>query len=168
MTPIARTTRKILTAFAVAIAALLVLLAIAPMTGRSVYVVSSGSMGRSVPTGSIAVTHVVPASAIEPGDVISLAFVQGQPITTHRVLAVQEEDGQTQFVMKGDANRTADPRPVAAPARVRRVEHVVPLAGYLVAFVRGTAGRIAFLAIPLLGLLVPRLRRRATPSVQPG
>lgn len=151
---------KAATAAAIGAAVLLCLLAVAPLTGRTVYVVTGGSMGRAVPAGSIAVTRAIPASEIGPGDVVSFTSA-GRSIVTHRVVEVGEEEGVRLFVTRGDANTTRDPIPLSPGTRVRRVDHVVPFAGYVVGFVRSPAGYIAFILLPLVGLIAPRLRRRA-------
>jgi signal peptidase len=87
----------------------------------------SGSMGSAVPVGSLAVTREVPASAVEVGDVVQVPQPGGGTVT-HRVVTVRPGgDGTTSLVLRGDANRTADPAPYA----VRRVGTVLLTVPYL-------------------------------------
>lgn len=149
-------------------AALLLGLSFAPtLFGYESFVVTSGSMGRANPVGSVAVTRMVDVRAIKAGDVISFQTESSSRIT-HRVVAVAEEQGQRMFTTKGDANPFPDPEPLRlASGKVARVEWSVPYAGYLVRYARTPFGGVLLFAVPVLGLILDRHKRlHVTPSLQ--
>lgn len=129
------------------------------LLGYESFIVTSGSMGRANPVGSVAVTRMVDARTIRTGDVVSFQTESASRIT-HRVIAVTEEDGQRVFQTKGDANLLPDPEPLRLTSgRVARVEWSVPYAGHLVRNVRTPAGALLLFALPILGLLLDRRKR---------
>lgn len=103
------------------------------MSGIRALSVESGSMGSAMPTGSLAITRPVPAEALSPGDIVSVAGPDGN-LVTHRVLSVDGPKGGTgavSLVLKGDAN----PVPDAEPVRVESADRLlaaIPNAGVLV------------------------------------
>jgi signal peptidase I len=118
-------------------------------------VVTSGSMGHSIPVGSLAMTHAVGAGAIREGDVILVQEeangVQARP-KLHRVVAVEHENANILVSTKGDANDAPDPNLYVLPARVDVVAYSMPYLGYLVGFMLTPAGWV--LAVGLPGALV--------------
>jgi len=68
------------------------------------------------------------------------------------VIAVKHDGLQVILTTKGDANSSPDPDPVVVTARIHRVEHVVPYAGYLVRDARSPMGDVALFLIPITGL----------------
>lgn len=132
--------------------------------GYELLVVTSGSMGKALPIGAVAITRMVDARAIAAGDMVSFRHSTGQAPTTHRVIRVEQEDGVRVLATKGDANASPDPQPVRVRGRIHRVEHVIPAAGYLLRFARTPAGGVALFLVPMIGLLADRrgrLRPRA-------
>jgi len=118
-------------------------------------VVTSGSMGHSIPIGSLAMTHAVAADAIREGDVIlvheELDGVAARP-KLHRVVGIEHQDGKTLVSTKGDANAAPDPKMYVLPARVDMVAYSMPFLGYLVSFMLTPTGWV--LAVGLPGALV--------------
>jgi signal peptidase len=143
-------------------AALLGLLAIAalmllpPVLGYQRYVIEGGSMGGTIPRGSIAYEEVVPAARIRVGDVITYRppGQAGRRLVTHRVVrAGRGRGGRRVFRTRGDANAAADPWTFSlrAPAQARVAFHV-PLAGYAVAALSVRAVRLAVIGVPALAI----------------
>lgn len=129
------------------------------LLGYESFIVTSGSMGRANPVGSVAVTRMVDTRTIRTGDVLSFQTESADRIA-HRVIAVTEENGQRVFKTKGDANPLPDPQPLRLTSgKVARVEWSVPYAGYLVRYARTPAGGILLFAVPILGLLLDKRRR---------
>jgi signal peptidase I len=123
--------------------------------GYEALVVGGGSMGRSVPVGSVAVTRMVDVKAVGQGDVISFRHPGRQQTITHRVTSVGEENGQRIFTTKGDASAAPDPQPARfASGEVARLQWVIPYAGYIVVWGRTPGGLVLFIAAPLLGLVL--------------
>jgi len=129
----------------------LVLAASAPrLFGYHTFIVYGGSMAPALRAGDVALTRPVAAEDVQVGDIIATRpNSQASPVL-HRVTAIEEEGGQRQFIVKGDRNRGADPKPVLLLGSGDRVVHRVPLAGYLIHFVRTLPGRLLFLVLPTL------------------
>lgn len=92
--------------------------------GWTCWVVESGSMEPSVPTGALAVCRPVAASEEWVGEVV--AFEAGAVTVIHRVVA-QEENGALRT--QGDANDTSDGTPVGLSAVRGIVVAVAPGVG---------------------------------------
>lgn len=145
---------------AASIATLLLALAFLPtILGFQTLIVASGSMGRTLPIGSVALTRPIEAEAVAVGDVISFRHRGRNETITHRVIAIGTENGQPAFTTKGDANKDADPEKVYVGGRVHRVEYVVPLAGLVVRYARTPLGGMGLIFVPVVGLALDRHSR---------
>jgi signal peptidase I len=131
--------------------------------GLESLIVSSGSMGRTMPVGSVVLTREVDARAIGVGDIITFRPPGSGVTTTHRVIAVTHQGSQVLFTTKGDANGSADPDPVVVDARIHRVEYVIPEVGYLVRDARSPIGVLLLIVLPIVALSVDRGRKRRPP-----
>jgi signal peptidase I len=158
----------IVTAAAVGTLGLLALAFGPTLFGGESMIVTSGSMGNAMPVGSVAVTRLVDARAIAVGDVITFRLSGARVPTTHRVAQVLDRGDERVFRTKGDANPALDPDPVRVRDRVNRVEHVVPLAGWVAGYARTPVGAILLLLVPAAGLFVDRRRARAARPAGPG
>jgi signal peptidase I len=149
------------------VAALVALVALAlllpGLVGLHRYVITSGSMGHTIPTGSIVLDRSVPTSDIHPGDIITFTAPSRVEPITHRVVTADANGITT----RGDANHATDPWLLARSTPIRRVSTHVPLVGYGVMALRSAATRGLLLALLTggLGLLLLRgvvrdLRRR--------
>ena len=83
----------------------------------------TGSMDPTIPTGSVAVVHEIPASDVEVGDIVTVERGDNDLPITHRVTSIADGDSSDERVitMKGDANELEDP----APYRVTTVREVL-------------------------------------------
>lgn len=110
----------------------LLLTAVAMLLGARPVVVRTGSMVPELPIGTVAVVRSVPAAEANVGDVAAVVRTDGRRIM-HRVVSTRPAGGDSAtIVLKGDANRRADP-----PLTVSRVERplvVVPWAGKPIAW----------------------------------
>jgi signal peptidase len=79
----------------------------------------TGSMEPTIPTGSLAVVHEIPASEIEVGQIVTVDRPGLLPIT-HRVTSVKGAGETRTITLRGDANPTDD----AAPYVVNSVREV--------------------------------------------
>lgn len=129
------------------------------LLGYESFIVTSGSMGKANPVGSVAVTRMVDARSIRTGDVVSFQTASESRIT-HRVIAVTEEAGQRVLKTQGDTNAAPDPEPLRlTTGEVAKVQWSVPYAGYLVRYARTPYGGIVLFVIPILGLIADRRKR---------
>lgn len=90
----------------------------------------SGSMSPAIETGDLAIARTVDASALRPGDVVSVVTGSGVRVT-HRVVSSAPQGDRQQLTMKGDANQAPDAEPYVI-ARADRVLFHIPKAGYVV------------------------------------
>ena len=116
-----------------------------PATGHDLFIVRGGSMVPTVPVGGVViVAHADPAS-ITTGDVITFRTGNGT-VVTHRVISTGYA-GEWSYATQGDANRSADPVTVSAPAVIGRVALILPYVGNLMIALGTTAGTIVALGI---------------------
>lgn len=108
--------------------------------GMSTYVVMSGSMEPTIPQGSLAViNNSVTGADVKQGDII--AFDIGERdgrMCIHRVDSINSEGGE--ITTRGDANDTADLRPVTPEEVTGTVHTSIPTVGYIL--VRATENRL--------------------------
>lgn len=137
--PRRRILKDVVLGVAAALGVLGVLWAIlAPMLGLSIIVFRSGSMSPTIPTGSAAIVHSIPAAEIRVGNVVTVSRGSGTIPITHRVVSVATVTGDRSsrsIVLRGDANRFADAAPYVVKA-VGRVQWSVPVLGTLLAIAR--------------------------------
>lgn len=90
--------------------------------GGTSYTILTGSMRPTMPPGTLVVVRPVKPGEIKVGDVVTYQERSGQPdVVTHRVQSVRVTlDGTYSFVTKGDANDSADLKPVI-PEQIRGV-----------------------------------------------
>jgi len=147
---------------------------LAPLTGRELFVIISGSMEPAVPIGSLVVTTRTDATTIEAGDVVTIRAESGVAVT-HRVLRVVDTPAGRFFETKGDANDSPDDGLVPAGAIVGAADLHVPYAGYASAFLSSGLGRAAALSALvalsltylLLQLLAPTLDASSQKRAEP-
>jgi signal peptidase len=147
--------------FAALLLALLLAVTFGPtLFGMQSMIVGSGSMGRAMPVGSVALTREIDAKAVAVGDVVSYRRRGATDTTTHRVVGVKLNGRQVIFTTKGDANTANDPESVVVDGDIHRVEHVVPYAGYVTRAVRTPVGGVVAFVVPLVGLMFDRRPKR--------
>ncbi|WP_440220275.1 signal peptidase I [Dietzia sp. MNB45] len=101
----------------------------------SLIMFKTGSMSPTIPTGSLAVVRLIPASDIKVGDVTTVSRGEGQLPVTHRIVSVSPVGGDTYSIeMKGDANDSPDAQPYEV-TEVKKVLWHVPGLAYVVAAV---------------------------------
>jgi signal peptidase I len=84
----------------------------------------TGSMAPTIPAGSLAVVHEIPASEIRVGDIVTVDR-EGQLPVTHRVTSVQGSGDTRTITLRGDANPTDDIAPYVV-SQVRIVWLAIP------------------------------------------
>jgi signal peptidase I len=164
----------------VGIAALAAALAGVPaVVGGHTLTVLSGSMVPEFAPGAMVVDRPAPPSSLRVGDVITYATtdeVSGAPILiTHRIVEIRSAAGSPTFITQGDANNSADDRPVEASQIRGKVWYSVPYIGtarnFLLArgagmILGGAAGLIASVWFLLRLVRAPEPRQNAAASAQ--
>lgn len=110
------------------------------------FVVLSGSMSPSIPTGSVIYTQKMPEYMV--GDVI--AFKKGDQVVTHRLMIIEGADGSTQFKTMGDANDSLDQQPITTDKVLGKVFVKTYYIGYLVVFLKSIWGFFLLIIFPAL------------------
>lgn len=91
-------------------------------------IIASGSMRPTLDVGDIALVLPVEPSAIRVGDIIQ--YWQQEEMILHRVYEISKTEGQTVFVMKGDANTGPDLEPIF-PNQIRgKLAFMIPSLGW--------------------------------------
>lgn len=135
------------------IAFLAIALAGVRLIGWDVYVVLSGSMEPVYKTGSVIYLDDVAVNTLEAGDVITYK-VSEDTMVTHRIVEVVEENGQTMYRTKGDANDVEDGSLVPQSQIVGSPVFTIPYLGYLVKFIQSPAGKYVAISVAAAMLLM--------------
>jgi signal peptidase len=128
----------------------LVLLAL-KLAGWQTLTVLTGSMRPTIDPGQAIVVSPIPASAIEPGQVITFRRPDGPGTLTHRVRRVERwTDGRLSVTTQGDANPVGETWQIAANGRVGQHRATLPAAGGAIGNVVAGKGRPYLLASTVL------------------
>lgn len=124
--------------------------------GYSFFRVMTGSMEPEIPVNSMIVVEKVDSRELEIGDVIS--FFSRDPslygeVNTHRILEIEEQDGELVFLTKGDANNVSDQYLTLEEDIIGRVVWVSLFIGKLVRLASNPLFFIPCIMIPLVVLL---------------
>ncbi|MFC7116251.1 signal peptidase I [Natronoarchaeum sp. GCM10025703] len=118
------------------------------------YVVTSDSMSPAIDGGDVVVVTERTPDEIEEGDVITFTPPGADDRrTTHRVVDIEEDGGQIQFVTQGDANDTPDAQPVAGERVIGEVTLTIPYFGRFVAFAQTWLGIVSLIVLPGIALI---------------
>lgn len=80
--------------------------------GFRTYLVATGSMEPEYSIGDMIIIKETPKEQIKVGDVINYISENKADTITHRVIEVEEKQGQTYYKTKGDNNNSEDPEPI--------------------------------------------------------
>ena len=156
--------RLLYAAFICALLALAAALAVAVVPrlfGYGTLVVHGGSMGERIPNGSLVFARWIPAEKVKVGDVILVREeTAGDPARPkiHRVVWLEQNEGQVLVRTKGDTNETVDPHLYVLPSRVATPAHTVPDLGYVIGFVQTPLGWALAVMLPATLLCAATLR----------
>lgn len=130
--------------------------------GIKPFIVITGSMEGTIDGGDLIITKTVAPSTLEVGDIISYKIENS--VITHRIVEITEVDGETAFIMKGDANNTEDEEPVTFD----QVESVylfrIAKLGSLAMYIQTPVGMLVFIGIPLCCFILYDIIRRKIQS----
>jgi signal peptidase len=151
----------------VAIAAALSVAVVPRLFGYSTLLVEGGSMGESIPNGGLVFARWVAAEDLELGDVLVIQEETDDSPTRpkiHRIVSLDEEDGNILARTKGDANDTADPNLYVLPDDVLTPAYTVPYLGYLASFALTPLGWLVLVALPAALVCLYTLRAIWSPG----
>jgi signal peptidase len=98
-------------------------------------VVLSGSMMPSIKIGDVVIVHKTSGTSAEIGDIVM--FPLGSMKVTHRIVAVEEKEGERFFTTKGDANSDPDSDLLPEKNVQGEVVMVIPKIGCVSLLMRG-------------------------------
>lgn len=139
--------------------ACLLLAAASVLFGLQPAIVISGSMEPTIPTGSLTIGRLVPASEIAVGDVVTVPRPTGG-LVTHRVISADQVGDTTRVTLQGDANSIADPLPYQID-KAHLVVASIPRLGAIVAALRSTSSLVLLGSLAVL-LVVAFLAQKPT------
>jgi signal peptidase len=158
----ARVLSYVIGAVLVCFVLLVAVAAVPTLFGYHTYVVRGGSMEPALRTGSVAVTSPIKPIGLKVGDIIAYHPSTGSSHVLHRIIKIEEVNGERRYITQGDQNVAPDPNPVTLEGEGDRVVYSVPYAGYVVAFAQGWGGRFLLIGAPaiLLAFMMGRDARR--------
>ncbi|MGE8203782.1 signal peptidase I [Heyndrickxia sp. NPDC080065] len=120
--------------------------------GISPLTVLTNSMHPYIKAGDMVIINKVNPADVKVNDVITFQETATKFIT-HRVIAVQQDQGKVGFVTKGDNNNVQDSKIVTPDHLVGSLVLKIPKAGYFAKFVSGPIGFILLILIPATGYI---------------
>lgn len=124
--------------------------------GYGSFIIQSGSMEPSIMTGDVVIT--VSAKEYQTGDIITFVDSENKK-TTHRIVALEEKEGATVLVTKGDANRVQDNGQITPDRVLGKVVLTLPRLGFLLAFGKSRKGIALLVIAPCTLLIAEELRK---------
>ena len=123
------------------------LMTIAPKVfGIQSYVIISGSMEPSIPTGSLVYVRSTNTEIIQEGDIITFYSNRNSSLpTTHRV--VENKTSEKEIITKGDANEKEDILPVRYADVLGKVVFFLPYLGKLLLLLSTVQGKIVYVML---------------------
>lgn len=117
--------------------------------------VMSGSMEPAIKVGSLVFVKKVDPVSLKENDVLNYVNPKEDKITvTHRIVKIEEKDGQKVFTTKGDANNSADPDPVFQNQVRGRISFSIPFLGFLSDWLKKPKGLILLVIIPAILVII--------------
>ncbi len=150
--------QALLTIILVLAVLLLVFTAFNPMKNYRFLRVMSGSMEPTIKTGAVVLIQKVAPEALRENDIITFGSADDPNLSiTHRLVKIEEKEGETVFKTRGDANNSEDINEVS-PADVQgKVIFSLPLLGYLAVFIKEPLGFGLLVVLPAILIIISEI-----------
>lgn len=130
--------------------------------GVAPMVVLSGSMSGNaedhIEVGDLIFDTKPNIESLKIGDIIS--FMDGKTVITHRIIDIYiDENGQTAYITKGDANNAEDD-PITAKDIIGIYRFRIPKLGDFALFLQEPLGMAVFIGIPVCSFIIYDIIRR--------
>lgn len=127
--------------------------------GYAPVIVLSGSMSPTFEVGDMIIIQKTDPATLKVNDVI--CYLEEESAVTHRIMEIQQVDGQPVFITQGDANNAEDIAPVN-PDQVQGKYAGVRLAGVgdFAMFLQSLPGMLIFIGGPIVLFLLWDVGRR--------
>ena len=121
--------------------------------GIKPFIVLSGSMETEIYTGDLAFVKIIEPKELKPNDIIAFRNEENT-VTTHRIIEIIKENGQTFYKTKGDANNTEDASLVSTDSVEGIYIGKIPKLGNMLMFLQEPIGLvIVLLVILVIGMI---------------
>jgi signal peptidase len=120
--------------------------------GWKPFIVLSGSMEKEILTGDMVIVKEVDTSTLKEGDII--AFKSDDIVITHRILRIENVDGEVRYITKGDNNNTEDTSYVLPKNVEGLYKFRIGRLGNLAMFMQTPTGMVVCISIPLIMLIL--------------
>lgn len=120
------------------------------------YVIVSGSMEPLIKVRDAVIVKRTTEDNIKVGDVVTYRSLDEAfygILITHRVVRIEEKDGEKVYITKGDSNETIDRSPITFNQIQGKVVMRVPKIGYIKYFLIDYYGWIIAVLIPSAGII---------------
>lgn len=121
------------------------------------YVIVTPSMVPTINVSDAVVTYKPNVKKLKKGDIITFSStdVRYTGLTvTHRILKVNNREGNLSFKTKGDNNTTPDDAEVVSSNVFGKVIFVIPWLGYLQAFLTKSYGWLLLVVLPCVAIII--------------
>lgn len=130
--------------------------------GVTPMVVLSGSMSGTaedhIEVGDLIFDTAPDIPSLKEGDIVS--FMEGKVVVTHRIISIDtDENGETVYITKGDANNIED-EPISADDIIGIYRFRIPKLGDFAMFLQKPLGMAVFIGIPVCAFIVYDIIRR--------
>jgi signal peptidase len=99
-------------------------------------VIFSGSMTPGIQVGDVVIIARINTSLLKDGDIAAYRNPDMDVPTVHRIVDIERDDGQAEYIFKGDANQLPDEKPVQPQQIVGKAVLVVPKIGWFTIFLK--------------------------------
>lgn len=120
--------------------------------GYKNYIIVSGSMEPTIMTGDSIFVKEVPQNEIKINDIIS--FQDGNIITTHRIIKIEEENGIKKYTTKGDNNNIEDNYEIKKEEILGKVCFHIKKIGNIVSYIKSRKGFINVIILIIILFLI--------------
>lgn len=129
--------------------------------GVAPMVVLSGSMSGTaedhIEVGDLIFCTKPDIDSLKEGDIVS--FMDNRTVVTHRIVKIEQQDGQKLFTTKGDANNIED-SPISADKIIGKYKGRIPKLGDFAMFLQTPLGMAVFIGIPVCAFIIYDIIRR--------
>ncbi len=152
--------KKILKVFSVILVSIILVISVLTLLSvlgipksAQIFVVETGSMEPEIPQGSM--VFVSQQDSYQVGDIITYKSNLGEIApkninVTHRIADIKNDNGDTFYETKGDANTGKDPWTANKLDVLGKVTFHIPYVGYIIGFAKTKLGFIFIILIPAL------------------
>ncbi len=152
---------KILGATLVTLLILLVVLIIVSFVSLpgdfKVFNVLTGSMEPAIKAGSMVV--VSKEDSYKINDIVTFGGDKSTPPTTHRIVEMKLESGESVFITKGDANQSQDLTPIRQNVIIGKVIFTIPFIGKIVGFAKTPIGFGVLVLVPSIIFVYEEIKK---------